>query len=254
MSESHDSEGHKLEKVFRFDKFALLLGFIVDSITLGSILLALQSGVNLYTGLITPTLAIVVWSLAAYIYFAYLHHYWEGNQEARYLADSFGVFLVYDLIFTFRFPLLLFPGVILFIFMVWIAFVADKSYFLAVPLGFGLIFGIAWLFAARDTFADQVSNSRSKRRVDQNWTELKMGIKGKLSKYQWVGANDFSEWEEVWHISQESVKYALARYALENPAQTEYARVYSIETNKPVVLDRVLINLQNFRNDKYYSL
>jgi len=130
MDEPQSNHKTTTRKFFQFDKLALVLGFVVDSITLTSILLAisLPGGSFTLATFITPGLAFAIWLLMLYTYFAYLHYYWEKNLTEQNLADKFSLFLVNDLLFQFRKPLLLFPAIILIIALFWIAVSADKSY------------------------------------------------------------------------------------------------------------------------------
>jgi hypothetical protein len=58
-----------VKRFLQFDKFALILGFVVDSITLVSILLAVSlSGTVALASFITPVLAFAIWLLAVYTY------------------------------------------------------------------------------------------------------------------------------------------------------------------------------------------
>ncbi len=202
-------------------------------------------------GFVTPGLALFVWFLAAYIYFAYLHHYWEKSAADQGLADKFSMFLLNDLLFEFRKPLLLLPVVVSGILLFWIA--ATISPFLLGPLTLAAYFGGAFLLHYRKVIISQASSNDSKRKVEAMWSDLKKKIKSRLSQQQWVDTSDFSDLGEVWGVTEDALSYALAKYAVENPNQTRFAVVYIRESKMPAShYQKVLVNLQNFRDDIYY--
>ena len=255
MDDPRPDNKSTIKKFLQFDKFALILGFVVDSITLVSILLAVSlSGTVGLASFITPVLAFVIWLLAVYTYVAYLHHHWETNL-VQGLEDKFSMFLVNDLLLRFRKPLLLFPAVVSVITLLWIAASADKSGSLVITLGMACFLGFAFLLAHRMTYGSTTSDGELKHKIEDKWSHLKKRIKVELSRKQWVSPYDLSDFAEVWGVPLKAMAYALAKYAVEYPNQTKYGRVYRLEDDQPVSgLENVLVNLENFEYDKYYPV
>jgi len=99
---------------FKFDSLALLIGFIVDLITLSTILLSFLGfrvkGLHL---VVSPSFAFALWVLSAYTYLAFLHTFWEKHLHEKQYADKFSVFLIDEVFVHFREPWLLLPVLLL---------------------------------------------------------------------------------------------------------------------------------------------
>jgi len=70
MSESVPAKKSFPKKFFQFDQIARIIGFIVDVITLLSILFALKLNRIDLPSFITPGLALGIWFIASYTYLA----------------------------------------------------------------------------------------------------------------------------------------------------------------------------------------
>jgi hypothetical protein len=241
---------------FKFDKAALILGFVVDSITIISILFAInvsQITINLQS-FISPGLAFSIWVISAYTYLALLHRYWENSEE--FSKNSFSYFLFTDLLFHFKRPFFHFPTLVLVILLFWIAYVADKSGGLAGGLG-ALLFIVGFVtfmaFAMSADQNDEPITEEDKEKINTNWEFLKERIELKLSRNQWLAVNDLTEIAEVWQIPITTMGNALSKYAFECPDNVEYGYVYRRKDDELISgREPVLINLDEINRKRYY--
>jgi len=242
----------RTKQVLSFDKLALILGFIVDSITLASILLAIDfkgSGFAL-PNFITPGLASVVWLLAVYTYLAFLHSYWSSHKAEEDLAETFAGFLGRDLILRFRSPWLLFPGFVSVVSLGWIMYSASHALlYIAVAVGVLTLFFGWWLYRFDDA-GTRVSR-KVKNRVEKEWSYLEKQIQHRLAGAQCVSYHDLQDIAEVWGVHPKGMSYALAKYAAEHPDTTRYGLLLRRDTGKLVGPYHVLVNLQSIDRDRY---
>jgi hypothetical protein len=242
-----------VKRILSFDKIALILGFVVDSITLALILLSIDVGSGEFTvpSFISPWLAFSIWVLAVYTYLAFLHSYWEKHQADQNLSQRFRDFLLFDLILKFHNPLLSAPAIISIMTLFWIA-----SYEPAI-IGIIVVVAILSVIDAMITFGLSVvsgsASEESKERVEDNWEYLKERIGHRLSRQQWISYNDLKDVAVIWDVPVHNMNYVLAKYATEHPTQTAYAEV-RLRGDGAVISgdDPVLINLEKLDHDKYY--
>ena len=240
----------------KFDKVALILGFIVDTITISSILLVIkipEVSINL-SPIISPGLALALWVITGYIYLVLLHRYWESKDE--FSNRTFGVFLSEDLIFKFKNPILLFPWLILIVILFWIAFAFDPSGGLAGGLGaiLFIIFFVSFFAYAMSTDDDEEPvTEEEKGEIDKNWDFLIERINLKLKRNQWLTIHDLGEIADIWEISTSAMNYALTKYAFEFPEDVEYGYVHRREDDA-LISGRmpVLINLEMINDERYW--
>jgi hypothetical protein len=255
----------KLKNFFKFDNVALIVGFTVDIITLTSIVFSLRIS-NISENLptfISPALATCLWILAVYLYFAYLHSYWENHQSDNKYSDKFSRFLAGDLLVSFRNPLLLLPGIIALISLFWIASTESSGVYFGLVIMLTIILGIPLLITAF-FFVKETSVNPSKEasipkefkeRVNQEWEFLSSHINEYLTTQMWVNANDLSTIAAIWEVPEYYMNYVLAQFALKNYKKTRYGYLYSRTKNFPVYLGgKVLINLEAIDYDEYRIL
>lgn len=256
------SENSKISSFFKFDKIALIIGFIADSIAIAAILFSLQT-VDIKKNLpnfINPGFAFSLWVITLYIYLAYLHYYWEKNKEIQELSNTFFTFLLDNLLGFFK-PILLFPGLILLIFIFWIVFFVDGPSFstfgpvLFVAIGIVFIIKIIRIFAMVD-FDDEKIDKDFRELVIARWKFLSKYINSLLENQQWVDTDDLSPISLDWGYSDYQMQYILSQYALKHPETTKYGVLIVRKTKKedPYLLkggEKVLINLESLDRSKY---
>ncbi len=174
MSEIKSENKSTLKRVLQFENIATVLGFIVDTITLASIILALNSqNASSLPPIITPGLALGIWCLAAYTYIALLHSYWEKQMSVKGYSDTFGMFLLNDLMLRFRNPFALLPAVVLIITLLGIAG-ADKSGWIGGILLLGTIAAVVGIGVFYYEIQYKAGQDKSKRlfrltEIDLQW-------------------------------------------------------------------------------------
>jgi len=257
MSEPNSNYKPLLKRVFQFERIATIIGFVVDTITLISILLALNLENKSLTlpNIVTPGLAYGLWFITCYTYLAYLHYWWEKNRLEKGYHEKFSTFLLADLILRFRSPLALFPAFALIIILIALlvsnlAVLVPVSLFIGLPLATVFIVKIG---STIDALRDEERKNKSKQLIDKNWISLKKRIKQELENKQWIDSGDLSDIAQVWEIGYMELGYAFAKYVFENATVARYAYVCG-RSDKTCVSGgwRVLINLQNLDQDIYY--
>lgn len=253
----------KLRAFFKFDTLALMVGFTVDTITLVTIVLSLQSpeiSKNL-PNFITPGFAFGLWVLAVYIYFAYLHSVWTKHQSERKYSEKFSLFLADDLLFSFRNPPLLFPAVVALVSLFWIASTESSGAFLGAVGAILLVFGIPLMigvYSYASTNWEETKNEKGipqefKDRVNAEWKFLSSQINGFLSKQMWVDTEDLSTIATVWEVPEYYMNYVLAQFAVKNPKKVNFGYLYKRDNDRPVNMgEKVLINLETIDREKFY--
>ena len=241
----------------KFDRIALVLGFVVDSFAIISIVMAIKiSNVSInLPGYISPGLAFTIWLIAGYTYLGLLHRYWENYDE--FSKNSFGNFIFVELAFHFKKPLLLFPGFILVVLLFWISSSSESRDIYNLLLGVFLIIIFFIMIIARILAADSNKNQEEvtqehKDKINANWDFLKERITLKLEKNQWLKISDFDEVTDIWEIPTDTMHYAFSKYAFEYPEDVEYCYLYRNEDNKPVGFGRVLVNIDSINEDLYW--
>ena len=183
---------------FAFERTALVIGFVVDSITIVSILLALvsvddTSSLSLPT-FITPALAWGVWFLAMYTCLALLHGYWERHRHAAGYSKHFRTFLVVDLV-RFRNPILLFPLIVLVILLFVIIYITLPETTVIWAIAAGVMIVLTILSVAIGE-ADVQEGSKSPemrewmRTIESEWSFFNDRISRMLEGSPWVTEYD----------------------------------------------------------------
>lgn len=252
----------KVKKLFRFEKAALILGFIVDTITIATILLTinLPRADNLLPSVITPWVALIIWILATYIYLAYLHHFWETNISKENLSVKFSTFMVDDLFFRFRYPWKLLPLLVLIVLLGLISYTTDLYHIglwvFSVVVIMSLYNLIRFKRSLNRLTYETEQNREQQRKLDENWKVVKEQISVLLSREQFIDVDDLEHAVRVLGIPQDKLSYFLARYALEYPNQAKFDNLYQKgnlkyrEENSR--FEKVLINLKLMDREKYY--
>jgi hypothetical protein len=249
----------KLKKIAteKFFTFALVIGFVVDTITLISILLSLRlnNGIFVLPTFINHWLAFSVWVLGFYLYLALLHSYWQKNVVSKNFQQTLGGFLIRNLILEFCSPFLSLLGLVSLITLVWIAsFEQGIATVLIVILVFGGYITFITFFVKGMTSTHEVKiDDDLKQKIDGNWEFVKKRIKNKLSRKQWISFLDLEDIAILWNIDVDDMVYALAKYASENPTGTTLGKIHLREDGETISGDcSVLVNIKNFNHEKYY--
>lgn len=250
-----DKRKINLGKFFVFDKVALIIGFIVDTVTLVSILISLRlsSGNFVLPHFVTPWTAFGIWILGEYIYLAILYSYWEKNCEDQRLKPTFFKFLTSNIILGFQNPFLSFLGLVSLLILIWIAY-SEHS------MSIASIVGVAGFIFAISAFIDILVNSMSvkiddkqRKKIDENWNYLRRKIREKLARKQWLSFVDLEDVAVLWNIDLDDMVYALAKYGAENTPGVAFGDVYRREDDEKVNGDySVLISIENINDEKYY--
>ena len=251
----------KLGFFLKFDTIALILGFVVDTITIVSIVLSLripEISKNL-PNFISPGLAFGLWILAVYIYFGFLQSVWENHQGEKNFSGEFGMFLADDLLFSFRHPVLLFPAVVALVSLFWIASTEPSGAFLGILSALLLIFGGGFLIGLYQYMADKKESGipqEFKERVTKEWRFLSNQINELLVKQEYVDSEDLVTISTVWEVPQKYMDYILVQFAIKNPKRTKFASLYFIATDGHSVDinlgEKVLVNLETVKKSIYH--
>ena len=265
MSESTPEKKSPVTKFFQFDPIARIIGFVVDVITLLSLLFAIRLNSVDLPSFITPALALGIWCIASYTYLAYLHRYWEMKMLEKQFHRRFGTFLVGDLVLHFRSPFVLLPAFVLIIILVAILASNPTTISLSVILGVVLvplllILGGGYVLRVRAELEEEENESKNEKErnrarsfVDENWTSLRKRIKQELETKQWIDARSLSDIAMVQGIDDSALTYGLAKYATENAITVKYGYVRRRTDNRVVSgYQKVLIYLQNLNHDNYF--
>lgn len=236
---------------FKFDKIALILGFVVDTIAIVSIVLALkisETSIKLPT-YISRGLAFTIWLIAGYIYLSFLHKFWENNEA--FSKKPFGYFVFRELIHQFRKPALLFPGFVLIILLFGIVSAVDNNEGMIVIVGMVLLI---ILFGSSDVYRAKTNkeiNQGYKDKIDNEWEFLSERIAQKLKRQQWLDVSDLRDVSDVWEIPYSAMSYAFSKYAYDHPKEVEHGYVYHNKDNV-LATERVLINLDMLNKELYW--
>jgi hypothetical protein len=258
----------KSSSFLRFDTIALILGFIVDAITIVSIVLAIQipEVTKNLPNFISPGLAFALWVLAVYVYFGFLRSVWDKHQAEKKFSDKFSLFLADDLLFSFRYPALLFPAVVALVILFWIASTDSSAMFLAFVVFVLLFGGIPFLMWLRQYVTDSKTVVKKaelkqentipqefKERVSKEWRFLSSQINELLAQQTYVDCDDLVAISTVWEVPPDYMNYVLVQFAIKNPRKTKFAslnsRRYDYSVNGG---EKVLINLETIDESPYY--
>ena len=92
-----------------------IIGLIVDLIAITQIIaftLNRSTNSSYLSVFIRPSVGVVIWGLAFFVYLAFLHLYWENHNADKNFSSKFFWFLVNDLVLKFKKPFLLLPVII----------------------------------------------------------------------------------------------------------------------------------------------
>lgn len=254
----------KSNSFLRFDTIALVLGFVVDIITILSIVFAIklpELSENL-PNFISPGLAFALWLLAVYVYFGFLRSIWDKHQEEKKFSDKFSLFLADDLLFSFRYPALLFPAIVALIVLFWIALLDSSGMFPAFVF-LALVFGSVGLYQyvtnnkvkvmKVESVHETVIPQEFKERVSKEWRFLSIQITELLAQQTYIDCEDLVAISTLWDVPQEHMSYVLVQYAIKNPKKTRFASLYSLPNGFPVKRgEKVLVNLETVDDSTYY--
>lgn len=254
MTEPTQDKKSLLKTIFQFDRIATIIGFIVDTITLVSLILALNLNPLTLPSFLSPGLALGIWVIACYTYLSYAHFYWEKNRKQKRFRNRFGLFMIYDLIREFRSPLTLFPAIVLVVLLVAVLSLNEALFGISITIGIMLI--VVGIFVYADRSDNDTDEKRVKRFTDENWAFIKKRVKQGLSTKVWINCNDLSDIALTWKVDVQAMHYILAKYASENAVSTRYGGVYKKgDDGKGTLISgstKVLINLENFDRTNYF--
>jgi len=248
-----------------------IMGFVADLTAIGSILLAIKLP-NLGQSLpliVSPIFAFGIWMIGAYLYVSYLHKYWKENSGKNLWAKRFSVFLVGELIIKFRRPFLLLPGLVWIVALVWIGATVGIPTAVYIPFLITVAIAVVIVFVGAlegkwgyDDFAKYFVKplneaefveglNKAKAIVDRKWRKLKPIVEKKLDRYRWLAIEDFKEISVTEELTEDMMKYALIKYAAENPSETCCGNVYGKDRWGDPVLheENVLVNCERFDKD-----
>ncbi|MBI5566638.1 MAG: hypothetical protein HY870_17185 [Chloroflexi bacterium] len=254
MTESTQDKKPLLKRILQFDRIATIVGFIVDVITLASLILALNLNPLTLPRFLSPGLALGIWVIACYTYLAYVHYYWEKNRKQKRFRNQFSQFLLRDLIREFRSPAALFPAIVLAV--LFVAVLSLDTALSTIALIAGIVLCIVGPFALAIRSDSDTDEKKAKRFAEENWAFVKKRVKQELSTKAWIDCNDLSDIALTWKVDNRAMQYVLAKYAAENALSTRYGGVYKKgDDGKGTLVSgsaKVLINLQNLDRTKFF--
>lgn len=244
-----------------------IIGFIADITAIVSVVLAIKlpNVGNPLSALLTPWSCIVLWCFAVYTFICILHNYWERTQYKNIWSSGFGLFIVGDLVFKFRKPVLLFPFLILIALLIYIAslFGSEAAIVTTGILVFIIIMVLATIsdnlenhyIDPRETLTEQSKLDQYRTIVDSNWDEFKTMIEGKLSNKQWLSVSDFNEVMLLKGIESKALLFAFLRYAAEHPDKTHFGSIYKKPNpprkRKSLITKDALVNIHKIDSEEY---
>lgn len=288
LSDSKDnqaiSESHWKK---RFDIFASIIGFIVDSkelismitssimssIALVSLIWSTKNTAQIPTFLFTnitipPIYLFAIWFLSLYSFYGFLRSLWSKKKEHNEFDNRFLGFVLNDLILNFRIP-------ILSIFTVAFGFIWSI-------LGYNIIFElggseITWVFivvliiyAIYKSFALREKQKAEviAKSVEDNWEKWDDAINKLFIKNWHVKRDDLESLAHYFALPVHNAMYSdvfdivLSKYEELHREEAIYRYVYTKDRRIPLLYDKnssgnfyalpVLISLRKFPTDKYY--
>lgn len=241
----------KRKSIFeRFAVSATFLGFIVDSITMISILFAVSvGGVSVLSVPLTPFHAVIVWILASFTYMGILHKYWTNNQDKEQLNPDFWLFLSEDLIKGFKNPFLLLPVVFSVVMFVWI-FVELILFSTFVAIIVTILFILFIMIVAGSASYVEPPEEKVKKSVDNNWKMWDKRIQAEFLTRSWIDTSHLSDMSEVLGVDHTYLKYALANYATRHSRTAKYTTVY--RTSDRQSLGKLLVSTKKPLSGLHY--
>lgn len=255
-----ETEISPLKKFLKFDKVASIIGFVVDTITIISILFTLRlpksEDVSIPT-FITPWLALGIWFISFYVYLSILHSYWEKHQEKMNYHLRFHKFLMLNLTIQFRQPFLLLPGIVLFILLLFIIFqeslIALGIIFVIVLIVSAITYITTYGFEMEET-KEETENNWIMIKINDEWDQLEKRITLELGRNRWIDPYDLADIARIWQIRIEHLDFAMAKYATQHPDKSKYGFVCESGTGKVISGQKpVLINMVDFPTNKFYA-
>jgi hypothetical protein len=244
---------------------AVTLGFIVDSIAIVHIILAIRLTQVDY-GVISSGTAFGIWLIAGFMYLSFLKAYWEKNRKIQIFHRDFRFFLLRDLLFNFEKPLLLLPLVLLTLLFFGILGSVDPQGALNIMvgtcLGFVLLLLIMFKFIGNEIvnqdkeMALQRPTEDFKQQVEDNWGFWERRIDIELSKRIWITWRAFPDIIKTDNLSRVEIEYILARYASKNPEQVRFGTIrkrFTLDSGDlwKYVESGALVNLKYFDHNNY---
>jgi len=246
--------------IFKFNNIARIIGFIVDIITLVSILFTVKlsdQGISIPT-FITPWFALGLWIISIYLYFAFLRTHWGKNKKEKGDKYKFVLYLWQNLIMGFQKPFILLPLLILYLLGFWIFYSIESvlGVIIFIFIQFFIVLTlITYVESKKYTLlgVDYEPTEEQKALIEENWSLIKKIIKTKLPEFMWLSEDQFKEIFLISNITQESMKYAFAKFVVENPQSTAYGDVWAKDGPGLIPTESdVLINLDIFNFEDYY--
>jgi hypothetical protein len=243
---------HRLFSYETFGISATVVGFVVDSIAIASLLLAIRLDSPI---ILTPYHALFIWCIAVFTYFCMLQIYWRRKQPN--LQGAFGGFLLFYV------PgnqlLLLLPLLVLILFLIWILAeliptldTGAQAILLFLALLGGIIGFIALVgLTASGTLAEAMRNAKLRFVVANNpqyWNKL---IATRLKGQQWIGTSALLDIYKQYEPSVETLETLLAQYASAHPETAFFGMVFYRNKNEYVYKYPVLVNLKLVDRTKY---
>lgn len=242
-----------------------IIGLIVDLIAITQIIaftLNRSTNSSYLSVFIRPSVGVVIWGLAFFVYLAFLHLYWENHNADKNFSSKFFWFLVNDLVLKFKKPFLLLPVII----WVIVGFPLLSLVGMIFPscLGTFLMLGVVILFVMKmsnlslnDFQTDMMGRitETMKSEIENDWNFLENRIKMELDRSIIVRYTDFKDLEEVRSYDMRTFWYILALYASKNPESAKFGALWKVQGDdyKTSLVDvNVLVDLRNFLSNDYY--
>ena len=242
-----------------------IIGLIVDLIAITQIIaftLNRSTNSSYLSVFIRPSVGVVIWGLAFFVYLAFLHLYWENHNADKNFSSKFFWFLVNDLVLKFKKPFLLLPVIIWVI--VGFPLLSLVGMIFQSCLGTFLMLGVVILFVMKmsnlslnDFQTDMMGRitETMKSEIENDWNFLENRIKMELDRSIIVRYTDFKDLEEVRSYDMRTFWYILALYASKNPESAKFGALWKVQGDdyKTSLVDvNVLVDLRNFLSNDYY--
>jgi hypothetical protein len=215
----------------RFLIVATLLAFVVDVITMASIL-AVTNGNNgpniIFTNIRLNALhALVVWCIGFFCYLAYVGHYWKSTGIDA--SITFAQFVKSELIIGFKHPFVLLPGLIFMVMLVWVAveviiLVPEIGIIIGSVIGLIVILALA---VAMSSPLDYSTVAAFRNDVTSDWPKWDKAIQSRLVSTIWISCSDMKDVMTVWSVPVTEIHWLLAMYAEKHPRTCVYGSVYN---------------------------
>lgn len=180
--------------------------------------------------LVTPFTGLGLWVIGCFTYIVFLHSYWQHNQRQEKYEGDFRNFLLIDLIYCFRQPVLLFPLVLLVLGLYAIMAIGNSpitAMFFSIFLIGVVSFAVYLRYSEGDNLIpDRLDISNDfKEAVEQDWADWERRIGIELERSRWLHPKDFSDLAATQGLAAREIRYVLALYASKHPETTKFGDV-----------------------------